>query len=145
MLTDTDICFVQLLHRQIGAVNFEPLKPYFLAAFQSSHIHVAANPSLSPLQFNIRRNPDTVEQSEALPFTSYTLEAIKEGEFMDGLKLFTRGKFIESLQAFRGVFRKLVLLVVKSDAEAGEVSWNILRVSAGCKADSVYATGVGLA
>jgi coatomer protein complex subunit alpha (xenin) len=106
----------------VGAVNFEPLKPYFLAAYQSSHIHVAANPSLSPLQFNVRRNPDTVEQSEALPFTSHTLEAIKEGEFAEGLKLFTRGKFVESLEAFRGVFRKLVFLVVKTDTEVAEVS-----------------------
>lgn len=62
-----------------------------------------------------------------MPFTSYTLEAVKEGEFADGLKLFTRGKFNESLEAFRGVFRKLVLLVVKSDAEAGEVRYPLDR------------------
>jgi coatomer protein complex subunit alpha (xenin) len=110
------------LHRQIGAVNFVPLKSEFLAAWQSSHLRVAANPSLPPLQVNVRRNPESAEQREALPFVTHSLEALKEGVFADGLKLFTRGKFVESLESFRRVFQQAVLLVVKTDAEVLEVS-----------------------
>lgn len=119
---------MQLLNRQIGAVKFDDLKSHFLTAYQSSHVYVPANPSLPPLQFNVRRNPEAAEQREALPFNSFTLEGIKEAELADGLKQFTRGKFAESLEAFRTVFKKLLLLVVKSDAEAAEVS-DILDLS----------------
>ena len=89
-----------------------------------------ANPSLPPLLVNVRRNPESAEQRETLPYQNHTLESIKEGEFADGLKFFTRGKFIESLEAFRKVFAKALLVVVKTYAEAAEVSNGCISISA---------------
>ena len=89
-----------------------------------------ANPSLPSLLVNIRRNPESAEQREALPYQNHSLESIKEGELADGLKFFTRGKFVESLEAFRKVFAKALLVVVKTDAEAAEVSNDSMSTSA---------------
>lgn len=112
----------QLLNRQVAAVNFVPLKEYFLAAYQTSHVHVPANPSLPPLEFNVRRNPEVAEVRDALPAVPFTLADLKEAELADGLKAFTRGKFVESLAAFRTVLQKAMLIAVQTDAEAIEVS-----------------------
>ncbi|KAJ9099019.1 hypothetical protein QFC20_005776 [Naganishia adeliensis] len=112
---------MQLLHRQVGAVEFAPLKEYFLAAYQTSHVHVPANPSLAPLQFNVRRNPEVAELRDALPAVPFTLADLKESELAEGLKAFTRGKFTESLAAFRTVLQKAMLVAVQTDAEAVEV------------------------
>lgn len=106
----------------MGAVEFAPLKEYFLAAYQSSHVHVPANPSLPPLQFNVRRNPEVAELRDALPAVPFTLADLKESELAEGLKAFTRGKFTESLTAFRTVLQKALLIAVQTDAEAVEVS-----------------------
>jgi len=91
---------------------------------------VPANPSLPSLLVNIRRNPESAEQREALPYQNHSLESIKEGELADGLKFFTRGKFVESLEAFRKVFAKALLVVVKTDAESAEVSNDSMSTSA---------------
>lgn len=85
-------------------------------------MHVPANPSLAPLQFNVRRNPEVAELRDALPAVPFTLADLKESELAEGLKAFTRGKFTESLAAFRTVLQKAMLVAVQTDAEAVEVS-----------------------
>lgn len=63
-----------------------------------------------------------MELREALPLSYITLDTIKEGDFSEGIKAFTRGKFVDSLHAFQAVLKKVPLVVVKSDSEASEVS-----------------------
>lgn len=112
---------MQLLNRQIGAVNFAPIKPLFLEAYQLAHVHVPANPSLPPLRFNVRRNPETTELREVLPAVAFNLHDMKSGELAEATRLFGRGKFAESLAVFRGVLQKLPMVVVTSQAEADEI------------------------
>lgn len=111
----------QLLNRQVAAVNFAPLKPLFLAAYQSAHVHVPANPSLPPLQFNVRRNPETTELREVLPAASFDFHEIKEEQLAEANRFFSRAKFVESLTTFRAILQKLLLVVASSEAEAEEV------------------------
>ena len=66
----------QLLNRQVAAVNFAPLKPLFLTCYSAAHVHVQANPSLPPLAFNVRRNPETNEMREVLPIASFSLVSV---------------------------------------------------------------------
>jgi coatomer protein complex subunit alpha (xenin) len=112
------------LNRQISVVDFTPLKPLFLQAYQSAHISVPANPSLPPLTFHVRRNPDTTEMREVLPVipAGMSLDEIKAGELTEASRYFSRGKFGESLSAYRGVLVKLLMVVVNTQAEADEVS-----------------------
>lgn len=116
-----------MLNRQIAAVNFEPLKPLFLQSYTAAHVSVPANPSLPPLQFHVRRNPETTELREVLPFSSYNLPDLKAGELAEASKLFSRGKFAESLAAWKSVLLTLTMVIVNNETEAAEVSYELHR------------------
>ena len=106
----------------MAAVNFEPLKPLFLQAYQTAHVSVPANPSLPTLTFNVRRNPETTEMREVLPFSVFTLHDIKDSEVAEASRFFSRGKFAESLAAYRTVLQKLLMVIVSNESDAQEVS-----------------------
>ena len=106
----------------MAAVNFSPLKPLFLLAYQSAHVYVPANPSLPPLRFNVRRNPDVTELSEVLPRSAFTLIDIKANELAEAYRFFGRGNFGEALSTFRTILQKILLVVVTSEADVAEVS-----------------------
>jgi coatomer protein complex subunit alpha (xenin) len=107
----------------VAAVNFKPLKPLFLQCYQSAHVSVPANPSLPPLIYNIRRNPETTEMREVLPAIAFSLDDIKDGELAEANRFFSRGKFVESLAGFRAIIQKLLLVVAKDESEATDVSF----------------------
>jgi coatomer protein complex subunit alpha (xenin) len=109
----------------VAAVDFTPLKPLFLQCYQSAHVSVPANPSLPPLTFNVRRNPETTELREVLPAIAFSLYDIKDQELAEANRFFSRGKFPESLGAFRTILQKLLLVVAKDDSEATDVSLSI--------------------
>ena len=112
---------MQLLNRQVAAVNFAPLKPLFLSAYSASRVSVPANPSLPPLSYHVRRNPDITELREVLPFSPLSFADIKAGELAEANRLFSRGKFAESLAAFRSILQKLLMVVVSDSEEAEEI------------------------
>ncbi|KAL7422515.1 hypothetical protein Q5752_003163 [Cryptotrichosporon argae] len=112
---------MQLLNRQVAAVNFAPLKPLFLAAYSASHVHVPANATLPPLEFHIRRNPEMTELREVLPSKYLDFEDLKSSELAEAYRFFSRGKFAEALAAFRVILQKLLLVVASSESEAAEV------------------------
>ncbi|KAF9927332.1 hypothetical protein FBU30_003331, partial [Linnemannia zychae] len=58
---------MQLLNRQVGAVNFEPLKDHFLSIFQASRSILTGNEGLPSITLPIRRNPGEVDPRKALP------------------------------------------------------------------------------
>lgn len=113
---------IQLLNRQVAAVNFKPLKPLFQQCYTSAHVSVPANPSLPPLTYNIRRNPDITEMREVLPAIAFSLDDIRDNELAEANRFFSRGKFVESLAAFRAIIQKLLLVVAKDESEATDVS-----------------------
>jgi coatomer protein complex subunit alpha (xenin) len=61
---------------------------------------------------------------EVLPVrpVSMSLDEIKNGELAEASRYFSRGKFGESLSAYRAVLQKLLLVVVSEQSEADEVS-----------------------
>ena len=90
--------------------------------YQSAHVYVPANPSLPPLGFNVRRNPEVTELSGVLPTSAFTLADLKANELAEANRFFGRGKFAEALSAFRTILQKVLLLVVTSEADIAEVS-----------------------
>ncbi|WVQ72673.1 hypothetical protein IAR50_002232 [Cryptococcus sp. DSM 104548] len=113
---------MQLLNRQVGIVNFEPLRPMFLQAYQSSHVYIPANASLPPIRYNVRRDPEATEIGQQLPAIPFSLEDIKAKEVSEANKAFGRGKFVEALAGFRAVLQKILVVVVETDGEAEEVA-----------------------
>lgn len=98
-----------------------------MQAYQRAHVHVPANPSLPPLEFNVRRNPETTELREVLPAISFSFDDIKSQELAEANRLFARAKFVESLATFRSILQKLLMVVVSSQTEADEVGQTLLK------------------
>ncbi|KAJ7598741.1 coatomer subunit alpha-2 [Mycena floridula] len=108
---------MQLLNRQLGVVNFMPLKPLFLSVYRSSHIYLTPVASLPPLHLHIRRNPEQSSPGRVAPVVHRTLQSIR-GELADGCRLLTANKLPEALENFRSVLKSLLLVVLTSDEEA---------------------------
>nr|ODN86236.1 coatomer protein complex, subunit alpha (xenin) [Cryptococcus depauperatus CBS 7841] len=111
---------MQLLNRQVGAVNFEPLKSFFLQAYQFAHVYIPANASLPPIRVNVRRNPKASEIHKVLPVLPYSYEDLKAIEVAEANRFFMKGKFAEALETFRNVLQKILIIAVESEEEAEE-------------------------
>lgn len=113
---------MQLLNRQVGAVNFAPLKPLFLSVYRSSHVYIQGNPSLPPIQLHVRRNPAAQATSEVFPVVACSLQSIVSNELQDAYAAVKKAKFVEALALFRSIIQSMLLVVVSTDAQAQEVS-----------------------
>jgi coatomer protein complex subunit alpha (xenin) len=59
---------------------------------------------------------------EVLPAIAFSLDDIRDNELAEANRFFSRGKFVESLAAFRAIIQKLLLVVAKDESEATDVS-----------------------
>lgn len=111
-----------LLNRQVGAVEFRPLKSLFLSVYQSSRMYLPSAPSLPPLEIPLRRNIEHAEPRSVLPVATLSLRSITANELRAAYQLFQKAKFAESSAAFRTILHSLLLVVTATPAEAAEVS-----------------------
>lgn len=51
-----------------------------------------------------------------------SLDSIKSQDIAEGFRMFSRGRFDQALTTFRSMLQKLLLVAVKNDEEAAEVS-----------------------
>jgi coatomer subunit alpha len=123
--TDSHGCFVQLLNRQVGAVNFAPLKPQFMAIYRSSHAYLSINPSLPPLHLHIRRNPDESSPGRVLPIISQSLQTAKTS-LAEAYRAVALNKLDDAAALFRSILLTLLLVVVTTDDEATQVQSYLL-------------------
>ncbi|KAM0749301.1 coatomer protein complex, subunit alpha [Meredithblackwellia eburnea MCA 4105] len=110
-----------LLNRQVGAVDFAPLKPLFLSVYRSSRLYLPAAPSLPPLEVNLRRNTDRAEPRNVLPVATLSLQSITSGELRAAYAAFQKAKFSEAADIFRSILHSLLLVVTSTAAEAAEL------------------------
>ncbi|KAF8884902.1 coatomer subunit alpha-2 [Gymnopilus junonius] len=108
---------MQLLNRQFGVVNFEPLRPLFLSIYRSSHVYLSPYASLPPLKLHVRRNAGETSPSRVLPVAARSLQSIR-AELTDGYRLVSGNKLAEARDTFRSVLQALLLVVLSSDEEA---------------------------
>ncbi|CAG8636627.1 6826_t:CDS:10, partial [Racocetra fulgida] len=80
---------MQLLNRQVGAVNFEPLKSHFLKTFQATRTYLSCNVSLPPLVNYVRRNPEETETRRVLPILAYNFQNIVSSQLQEAYKTTT--------------------------------------------------------
>jgi len=125
---------MQLLNRQIGVVNFRPLKPIMKEIFLASRCVVPGLPgTVSNLTFMERNATEGNPGQRSLPETCVRLSELVE-RLRGAYRAFQTGKFQEALDGFRQLLFCVPLLVVQSN-EVGEVR-DIMSV---CKE---YITGV---
>lgn len=113
---------MQLLNRQVGAVDFTPLKPLFLQIYSASKLYLPANASLPPLAVHLRRNPEESDPRSVLPVAVKSLQSITSTELRAAYSAFNRAKFTECLEIFHSILSSLLLLVASNPAEENEVS-----------------------
>eukprot|EP01137_Pigoraptor_chileana_P028983 Opistho-2@13564 len=110
---------MQLLNTQIGAVNFEPLKPMFLSAYASSRAAVGGLTSGPPMLVGIHRNWAEATRQSCVPAAS-----LKLGELVSRLQAAytatTGGKFAEAVTRFSNILSSIPLLVVDTKQDLTE-------------------------
>ncbi|KAI7861924.1 coatomer protein alpha subunit [Spinellus fusiger] len=113
---------MQILNRQVGIVQFEPLKPYFLSIFQASRVYLASTASSPTLTFSLRRQPEDSSPRNSLPAVAYNLQNIVSTQLQLGYRLFTSGRLAASATQFKTLLHSILFTVASNKAEADEVA-----------------------
>lgn len=108
---------MQLLNRQVGAVNFAPLKPRFLEIYQASKTFLPASAGLPPLINYVRRTVDETDPRKILPIIPRDLESIRTSDLQKGFSAMKANNLEEGVQIFRNVLHTLLLTTVQSKSE----------------------------
>ena len=109
---------MQLLNRQVGAVNFDDLKPKFLQLYQASMTFLGANAGLPSLEIYVQ---ESQSNGRSLPRSPWDYEKIKSVQMREALKFVTANKLEEAIVAFRDILHTLLLFAAASKEEADEV------------------------
>ncbi|KAL4960792.1 coatomer subunit alpha [Aspergillus stella-maris] len=108
---------MQLLNRQVGAVNFAPLKPRFLDIFKASKTYLSATPGLPPLVNYVRRTVDETDSRKVLPAIPKDLETIASVDLQEGYAAMRANKLEDGVRIFKGILHSILVNTVSSEAE----------------------------
>ena len=111
---------MQLLNRQVGAVNFTPLKPRFLEIYQVSKTYLPANPGLPPLVNYVRRTLDQIDRRKVLPLIPRDLEFITNVDLQEGYAAMRSNKLDEGLKTFKRILHSLMVNAVSTQQQVNE-------------------------
>ncbi|KAI9338024.1 coatomer protein alpha subunit [Pilaira anomala] len=113
---------MQLLNRQKGIVQFEPLKSHFLAIYQASHVSVGGISNTPSVQYLLRRNPETSTARTSLPVAVYNFQTIVTTQLQQAYRLFTSGKLVAAAQHFKLLLHSVLFTVTTNEGEANELN-----------------------
>jgi coatomer protein complex subunit alpha (xenin) len=111
---------MQLLNRQVGAVNFAPLKPRFLEVYQASKTYLPASAGLPPLVNYVRRTIEESDPRKVLPIIPRDLEYLASNDLQRGYDAMKANKLEDGLKIFKGVLHSVLINAVGSDSEVAE-------------------------
>jgi coatomer protein complex subunit alpha (xenin) len=120
---------MQLLNRQVGAVNFEPLKPRFLEIYQASKTYLPASAALPPLVNYVRRTVDETDPRKVLPIIPRDIESLATVDLQKGYDAMRQNKLEDGAQIFKGILHALLVNAVSSAAEVSEAKKLITTAS----------------
>ena len=112
---------MQLLNRQVGIVNFEPLKPRFLEIYPASKTFLPASSGLPPLINYVRRTIEETDARKVLPLIPRDLESIAANDVQAGYTAMKSNNLEEGVRLFRRVLHSLLVNAVSSPSEVTEV------------------------
>jgi coatomer protein complex subunit alpha (xenin) len=118
---------MQLLNRQVGAVDFAPLKPRFMEIFQASKTFLPAATSLPPLINYNRRTRDETDTRKLLPHIPRDLETINAVDMQEGFIAMRTNKLDAGVVTFKNVLQSLLVNVVSSQAQVDEAKATITK------------------
>lgn len=120
---------MQLLNRQLGAVNFEPLKPRFLEVYQASKTYLPASASLPPIINYVRRTVDETDPRKVLPFIPRDIESLAVNDLQRGYDAVRANRLDDGARIFRGILHALLVNTVSSPSEVKEAQKLITSAS----------------
>ena len=119
---------MQLLNRQVGAVDFEPLKPRFMEIYQATRTYLPASAGLPPLVNYVRRTLEATDSRKVLPIIPRDLEYITTNDLQAAFATMKNNVLDEGVVLFRRILHTLLLSTVKSKNEVEEVSLDVYRL-----------------
>lgn len=111
---------MQILNQKYDIINFEPLKSYFMNLSRSATIELQGLPSTGTLTTYLQRNWRKSGEEHGLPHNYIHISTLAD-TLQLGYKLFTSGKFQESLDAFRNILQSSCLACVQTKQENDEI------------------------
>lgn len=117
---------MQLLNRQIGAVNFAPLEDRFQEIYQASRTYLPATPNMPSLLNYVRRTVDETDSRKILPIIPRQLESILTTDLTTGKQALVKNKLEEGVALFKKLLHLLIVNVVSSQAELTEVRYGTI-------------------
>ena len=108
----------QLLNRQLGIVNFAPLKKRFLEVYRSSKLYMNTTDGLPPMPLYIRRMSDSDSKSKAYPFIP-GYDGLPSA-LQEAYKAVRSNKLELAIEMFRDILCTIVVLAVEGENEAEE-------------------------
>jgi coatomer protein complex subunit alpha (xenin) len=118
---------MQLLNRQVGAVNFEPLQERFQEIYQATRTYLPATPNMPSLVNYVRRTVDETDSRKILPIIPRDLESILSTDLTAGKQALKENKLEAGIAAFRKLLQLIMVNVVSSQAELSDVSSAIVH------------------
>lgn len=111
---------MQLLNRQIGAVNFAPLKSRFMEVYQASRTYLPASEGLPPLVNYVRRTVEETDSRKVLPIIPRDLESIANVDLQEGYGAMRSNRLEDGLKIFRRILHSLLVNAVSSKSQVDE-------------------------
>ncbi|RSL65735.1 hypothetical protein CEP53_003571 [Fusarium sp. AF-6] len=120
---------MQLLNRQVGAVDFAPLKPRFLEVYSASRTFLPASQGLSPLVNYVRRTLDETDPRRVLPIIPRDLEHLASNDLQSGYDSMKSNRLDAGVNIFRGILHSILVNAVSSEDEVAEAKKLIASAS----------------
>ncbi|KAI0848829.1 Coatomer, alpha subunit [Daldinia vernicosa] len=120
---------MNLLNRQVGAVNFAPLKPRFLEIYSASRTFLPASPGLPPLVNYVRRTLEETDPRKVLPIIPRDIEHLATTDLHKGYDAMKTNKLEEGVQIFKGILHAMLANAVASESEVAEAKKLITSAS----------------
>ncbi|EER44537.1 coatomer alpha subunit [Histoplasma capsulatum H143] len=111
---------MQLLNRQVGVVNFEPLKPRFLEIYQATKTYLPATVGLPPLVNYVRRTVEETDFRHLLPVIPRDLESVASIDLQEGYAAMKANKLEDGVKIFQRILHTVLINVVSSESEVEE-------------------------
>ncbi|KAM0459762.1 hypothetical protein ACHAPV_000013 [Trichoderma viride] len=111
---------MQLLNRQVGAVQFAPLKPRFLEVYQSSKTFLPGLANLPTLVNYVRRTVDETDLRKVLPIIPRDLEHLASNDLQKGYDSMKANKLEDGASIFKGILHSILVNAVSSESEVAE-------------------------
>lgn len=113
---------MQLLNRQVGAVNFSPIEGRFQEIYQATRTFLPASTSMPPLINYVRRTVDETDPRRILPLIPRDIESISSSELPTAKKAMSSNKLEDGVRLSKQTLHLLLLNSAASQQQATEVS-----------------------